>query len=295
MSNDKKNILLVGGSGYLGSHLAHTLNSFNVFSTSKSGKEGCIYLNILDTKTYHNIKIKEQYDCIFILASSLQGLGTTKFDEQYINIDTIGLSNFLQYISDNKLTNKIIYTSSMTVYGIDNALPVKEEGALNPLSTYGLGKVLGEKIFNFYCNSTSVNGVVLRIPGIYGGNRTAGYIYNTALKCLKNEPVKINCSSLGYWETINVNDLSAHLKNFIEAYDWKKKVDTFNISYGTKTDFIECAHLIKELLNSKSEISIEGEKGYIDFYLDNSKVKKIIAIDNHYKASLEHYLKTIQS
>ena len=260
MSDAKKNILLVGGSGYLGNHLRSVISNCNLFITSTSGKENSIQLNFLDTKTYDNIKIQPSYDCIFILASSLLGLGTTDLKNEYIQLDTLGLSNFLQFVDENKLTEKIIYTSSMTVYGTDNIQPVKEEGVLNPLSTYGLSKVLGENILKFHCQSTATKGVVLRIPGIYGGNRTSGYIYNTAQKCKKNESITLDSSSLGCWETIHINDLSISINEFIENYDWKSRFNIFNISYGTKTDFLECASIIIETLNSTSEILHKGKK-----------------------------------
>ncbi len=294
MSNDKKKILLVGGSGYLGTHLKYVLSSsYDVCSTSRTKKEGFLQLDLLDKNTYNNIQ-QDHYDHIFILATSLKGFGTTELKEEYINLDTLGLSNFLQFISENKLADKIIYTSSMTVYGTENTIPVKENGKLQPLSSYGLSKSLGENIINFYCTSNPIKGVIVRMPGIYGGNRTSGYIYNTALKCIKNEAINLNSASLGYWETIHINDLCTWIKDFVEKYDWKTKVDTFNIGYGTKTDFIDCAYLIKDMLGSTSEIIIDGNIGYIDFHLDNSKIKQFIPIEDRYKKSLENYLKTIK-
>ncbi len=293
MSNAKKNILLVGGSGYLGNHLRNVISNYNLFFTSTTGRENSIQLDFSDTKTFDNIKTQSNYDCIFILASSLLGLGTTELKNEYIQLDTLGLSNFLQFVNENKLTEKIIYTSSMTVYGTDNVLPVKEDGVLNPLSTYGLSKVLGETILKFHCQSTTTKGVVLRIPGIYGGNRTSGFIYNTAQKCKKNESIAIDSSSLGYWETIHINDLSVSINEFIQNYDWKNNFNIFNISYGTKTDFIDCASIIKETLNSTSEIIHKGNKGYVDFYLDNSKVKQYVTINDNYISSLKSYLKSI--
>jgi nucleoside-diphosphate-sugar epimerase len=292
MSNDKKNILLVGGAGYLGSHLADSLFSYNVYSTSRTANAHCIELDLLSEATFNNIS-GHTYDIIILLASSLKGLGTTELKEEYINTDTIGLSRFLQFISGNKLSKKLIYISSMTVYGIANESPVKENSLLEPISTYGLSKVLAETIFSFYCNSNSLHGAILRIPGIYGGKRKSGFIYNTAIKCLKNQSVELNTSSLGYWETIQIDDLCKWISEFIANYDWLQNVDIFNISYGTKTDFIECSQLIKETLKSSSETKIIGDKGYQDFFLDNSKVKKYTSADNKYKESLTNYLKAI--
>ena len=198
MQSKKQSILLVGA-GYLGAHLGNILSpSFEVSYTSKTKKENSISLDILNKETYKNIG-QNFYDCIIILASTLQGLGTTELKEDYINLDTLGLSGFLQFVTDNKLTAKLVYISSMTVYGIENDVPVKENSILKPLSTYGLSKLLAENIFSFYCRSHQGSGVILRIPGIYGGDRTSGFVYNTAVKCTKQQAIEINTSSLGYW------------------------------------------------------------------------------------------------
>ncbi len=292
--NKSKNILLVGGSGYLGSHLRNSISSRSIFFTSTTGKDESIKLDLLDKKTFENIRSRH-YEEIIILASTLKGLGTTELKEEYIQLDTLGLGSFLAFVKEHHLTEKIIYVSSMTVYGKNNSLPVKEDGELDPLSTYGLSKLLGENIFSFHCKSSGPKGVILRPPGIYGGDRTSGYIYNTALKCLKNEAVVLNSESLGYWETIHVNDLSDYLNSFIEKYDWKHSIEVFNLSYGRQTDFIECASLIKKALDSASEIRVEGNKGYVDFYLDNSKIRKYVTINDNYEHSLKGYLNSISA
>jgi UDP-glucose 4-epimerase len=296
MSSTKKKTALIGGSGYLGNYLGRLLApAFEVVYTSRTKKEQSLQVDFLKPETFDQLKQKGPFDIIFILASSLQGLGTTVLKEEYLNVDTLGLAAFLQFISDHQLSTKIIYTSSMTVYGTQNIVPVKEEGILAPLSTYGLSKVLAEKTIAFYCDSTAVKGVTLRIPGIYGGNRTSGFIYQTIHKCIRNEPVMINTSALGYWETMHIHDCASVMKSFLERYEWIEKHATFNVGYGTKTDIIDCAFAIKQILGSMSAIEVVGEKGYLDFYLDASRIKKYVQRGNSYRQSLENYVKTFST
>ena len=296
MSNGKKKIALIGGSGYLGTYLGQLLApSFQVIYTSRTKKEQALQLDFLKPETFDHLKQEGPFDIIFILASALQGLGTTVLKEEYLNIDTLGLAAFLQFISDHNLSTKIIYTSSMTVYGTQNNVPVKEEGILAPLSTYGLSKLLAEKIIAFYCGSTVLKGVTFRVPGIYGGNRTSGFIYNTIRKCISNETVTINTSTLGYWETMHIHDCASVIKSFLENYEWIEQHATFNIGYGTKTDIIDCAFYIKQLLRSSSMIEIVDKKGYIDFYLDTTGIKKYAHPTNSYQQSLTDYVKTFST
>jgi nucleoside-diphosphate-sugar epimerase len=290
MNKNKPTILLVGGVGYIGSHLAPVLSDHQIFSTSRTHREGHLQLNFLIPETYHNIDLGIKYDLIIILASTLGGLGTRELKGEFLEGNTKGLAEFLQFLSDKDLCKRMIYISSMTVYGTNNKIPVQETGMLDPLSTYGLGKKLAEGIFDFYCKSQKSRGVILRIPGVYGGNRRAGFIFNTAMKCSRNESVEINTSSLGYWETIHVEDLCQWVNDFIFNYTWEQEVDVFNLNYGVATDIVDCAYSIRKILQSKSEIIVNGEKGYMDLYLDNSRIKKYVDVKNMYIQSLERYV-----
>ena len=296
MHSAKKKIALIGGGGYLGRHLANILSPlYEVIATSRNGKEQCLQVDLLLPETVEQLKQHGPFESVFILASGLQGLGTTVLKQAYLDLDTKCLAGFLQFISDQQLSKKIIYTSSMTVYGSRNAVPVSENGVLQPLSSYGLSKMLGENIFRFFCDTTEIKGVILRIPGLYGGDRTSGFIYHTARKCLKQEQIEIDTSSLGYWETMHVEDCCQVIKSFLDAYDWECDCNVFNIGYGTKTDIIECAQKIKQLLHASSEIKILSEKGYVDFYLDSSKIKQYAPERFSYSNSLERYLKSMVS
>src|SRR3569832_410146 len=118
MHSAEKKIALIGGGGYLGRHLANILSPlYEVIATSRNGKEQCLQVDLLLPETVEQLKQHGPFESGFILASGLQGLGTTVLKQAYLDLDTKGLAGFLQFISDQQLSKKIIYTSSMTVYG----------------------------------------------------------------------------------------------------------------------------------------------------------------------------------
>jgi nucleoside-diphosphate-sugar epimerase len=288
-------VLLVGGSGYIGSHLKEEMKtSFQVFTTSRHLPDGYsdFQINLTDPSTFQSLT-NQSFDLVIILASIIEGIGSTDFDPGVFNNNVTGLANFLNFIKHHQLTERVIYISSMTVYGQENISPVGEDASLKPMNTYGLSKKLAEDVFRFFCENSHVRGVCFRIPGVYGGNRKGGFIYNTALKMKKGEPVILNTSGLGYWECIHMADLNSALINFVETYQWNNVHDVFNISYGVSTDFIDCAYKVKSYLNSTSEITEEGQKGYTELYLDNTKINRIINVPDKYLSSLKNYLKGI--
>lgn len=289
------NILIVGGTGYLGSELTATLqNEFSVKVTGRNIRDESNYIQIdfSDPSTFQNIK--EKFDLIIILAASINGLGNTNLNNQDLHTNTIGLATFLQYVSNNNITQRIIYSSSMTVYALPKELPVKEMSGLAPISVYGLSKKIAEDIMSFFLNNNNVTGLVLRLPGIYGGNRKAGFIYNTIKKAIFDQDIQLNTKGLGYWESMHVNDICSIIAQLVRNYKWDDN-QVINVGYGKKNDFIEVAKKIVTLLESSSKLIYGSEKGYVDFFLDNQKLLELVTIENSFEDSLSLYIKSVKN
>jgi nucleoside-diphosphate-sugar epimerase len=292
-----KNILLIGGSGYIGSHLIDFLKDYEIYVTTHEDifdSSKYILFNVNKKETYKNLLIKD-LDLIVYLGSLIKGLDTHKISKEIINTNSFNYLNFLQFLVDHKVCTKFIYFSSMTVYGIDHNIPVTENSVLCPINIYGLSKLFAEFSTAFFSSGYNLNSVIFRIPGVFGGERKSGFIYNTIIRSIRNEDIIIAPSGLGFWETIEITDLSKIISSFIKSYSWQNKYDVFNIGYGRCIDIIECAKYIKSKLKSSSEIIIKGEKNYVDFFLSNEKIRKIVKCDYDFKLSLNRYIKSFKN
>jgi nucleoside-diphosphate-sugar epimerase len=288
-----KKILLVGGTGYLGRHLNYYLSEdeFEVFISGTNSKYEKNYLkiNFEDTKSYNSLD-GFKFDLIIVLAAKLGSLSTYNLNHTDISVNTLGYASFLQYVEDHQLTAKIIYISSMTVYSPNNQIPVIESGAIAPVNTYGLSKYIAECMTSFFCTNYNITGAILRLPGIYGGDKRGGFIYNTMINLKHDKPVEISTKDLIFWETIHVDDLCFMIKNFIREYKWAQKIDVYNVCYGRETDFYDTFEFIKTHINKQEATISETVKGYIPFYLSNEKLKKIITVKEDYFGKLKQYL-----
>ncbi len=292
-----KKILLVGGTGYLGRHLNSQLieEESEVFftGTSNSQQENYFKVNFEDPLSYSSL-LGQYFDLVIILAAKLNSLSTCDLDHPDLSVNTLGYASFLQYLKDHHLTAKIIYISSMTVYSPKNHLPVSESGAIAPVNTYGLSKYVGECLTSFFCNNSSIIGVILRLPGIYGGDKKGGFIYNTVNNLKNGNPVQISTKNLVFWETIHIDDLCLMIKDFIRKYEWKQKIDVYNVCYGMETDFYDTFEFIKTNTANQEVIISETVKGYIPFFLSNEKLKKIIPVREDYFGKLKEYISGIE-
>ena len=289
----KNNILLVGGSGYLGQHLAAKLkNEYNVVVSGLDVNcDNChIKLDFSDPQSFSNITNK--FDYVFILAASINGIGSICLNNIDLSVNTIGLASFLQYLLDNDITKKIVYTSSMTVYSKYASIPVKETADLSPVNIYGLSKKIAEDIITFSSRENQISSLILRLPGIYGGSRKGGYIYNTLKKALNNEDIILDTKGLIFWECMNIDDICGIIVAILKSYQWDNQI--INVGYGELIDFVEVAKKIVAKTNSQSEIKVLT-KDYIDFYLDNSRLRKITTIPDSFDSSLSKYIRYCQN
>ena len=290
-------VLLVGGTGYLGRHLSSCLEKigFDIYITGIENSTHPKQFQILfNDQISYNCLINQKFEIVIILASKISALGINNLDHPDLKINTIDYAKFLEFLNNQNLTKKLIYISSMTVYGIQNELPVQEYGNIGPVNTYGLSKYLAENITSFFCLKNNIFGVIFRLPGIYGGNRRSGFIYSTTKKLLNNEDVKIQTKGLIYWETIHIDDLCAMIGSFIRNYSWQSLIDVFNFSYGEETDFYATADFIQKQVGKAKIIIDENEKGYTTLYLSNKKLLDYIPVNSHYYSSLKKYINAVK-
>jgi nucleoside-diphosphate-sugar epimerase len=272
-------ILIIGANGYIGSYLKDNLpNSIGV------GRNDFDFNNKEQIENFFEDKV---FDTCIILSAQISFEKNIDFQKEPFLTNVNGLNNLLSVL-DMKFPNiKVVYFSSMTVYGVDNILPANEDSDLLPLHSYGFSKVYAENLIKYY----NFDSIVIRIPGIYGGNRKSGLVYNVIHKLKNNEEVKIDTKALGYWETLHIKDLYIMLIKFLDSYKFNKKFDIFNICYGEETDVIDMVYFLKDMLNSTSNIDIQ--KDYSTFYMSNQKILKLIDKPMTFKNRLKLYAKEL--
>lgn len=286
-------ILLVGGSGYLGRYLQKSLvqkgHQVVITGTKTLNRESYFRIDFNEPETFESLNT-EVFNLIVILASKLESIGSQDLSHSDLETNVLGLGRFLDFIKDTMLSPKVVYVSSMTVYAQENVSPVHEGMARRPLSSYGLSKKIAEDMTSFFCRSSGVKGLILRLPGIYGGSRQAGFIYSTIQKIKTGEKVILNTSGLGYWETIHVDDLVTMMTDLFTEYDWNERVDTFNMSYGEESDFNSTAMYIAQRMGKPGVVEFLNKKEYVKFYMDNEKLKSIINKPSKLSTSLTQYI-----
>ncbi len=164
----KKNILVTGVTGFVGSKLKSSLEKqgYTVYGHSSamsdvSGDEP--FTTFLDKKIDH------VFHCA---ANTFVPLSWEK-PAAFIRTNVLGTSNMLEFCRMTKASYTYV---SAYVYGSKVKNPISEDALPDPNNPYALSKKLGEEVCEFYSRNFQVPGCVIRPFNIYGPGQPSGFL-----------------------------------------------------------------------------------------------------------------------
>ncbi|MGD2150520.1 MAG: NAD-dependent epimerase/dehydratase family protein, partial [Desulfobacterales bacterium] len=170
-----KNILLLGGGGFIGTALARCLcvKKFNVHILSRHFPSRLMEPNmVLHRGGMDDRKILERVlpECktIIHLASSTTPGSSSRQPLLEADKNITPTLRFLDILQNYKNLHMIFISSGGTLYGNPKYSPVNETHALNPLSFHGAGKVAIETFLRTFSAFPKINTTIVRPSNIYG-------------------------------------------------------------------------------------------------------------------------------
>jgi len=198
-----KNILVTGACGQIGSELVEKLRekygNENVVAaghkkppTEKMQKAGPFeYIDVVHKEEIANAVKKYDIDTIYHMAAILSAVGEQK-PQLAFNVNLIGFYNVLEVGIEYKL-ERIMVPSSIAAFGPDTPKDnTPNETILRPTTMYGVTKVAGELLGNYYFYKYGVDVRGVRFPGIISsetlpGGGTTDYAVAIYYEAIKNE------------------------------------------------------------------------------------------------------------
>ena len=151
----KENILLTGGAGYIGSHVTNLLidkgYSVTVLDSLITGhkdlvnkKAKLVISDISNVKRISKLLKKQNFDIVLHFAGLIRVDESVKIPKKYLNNNFNKSKIFLKLCYENGI-NKVIFSSTASVYGNSKNLKVSEKDNLNPTNPYAKTKLKLEK------------------------------------------------------------------------------------------------------------------------------------------------------
>lgn len=196
----KNKILVIGSSGQIGTDLCLSLEKIygaeNIICSDlnppkdKNHRKNFIKLDVLDNEMLTRKVKEENISEIYLLAASLSALAEKNVLISW-ELNMNSLINVLE-LARKKIIKKIFWPSSIAVFGPDSPkLNTPQNTTLNPSSIYGITKLAGEKLCQYYYDKFDVDVRSLRLPGLIGwrslaGGGTTDYAVEIFYHALKN-------------------------------------------------------------------------------------------------------------
>ncbi len=210
------NILITGGSGFIGTRLVddllkenHTVKIYDKVE-SKKYPELTTVGDVRDLETI--IKACEGVDVIYNLAAEHADDVTPK--TLYADVNIGGAKNVAEAANANGIT-RIVFTSSVAIYGLNRGTP-DESMEAQPFNEYGRTKYEAEKIFNTWQTENKKNSLITLRPAVIFGENNRGNVYNLINQIQSGKFLMIgngkNHKSMGY-----VGNIAAFLASKVDA------------------------------------------------------------------------------
>ena len=184
----RKNILVTGGCGFIGSHIVEELlkdNKVNVIVLDNlvSGKKSNInlknkrvkFVKIDISKNSNRFnRLFKNINTVFHLAALADIVPSINNPKLYYSTNVTGTLNVLDACVKNKV-KKVVYAASASSYGLPKKFPTDEKSTISLMYPYALTKKLGEDLLIHWGTVYKLNVTSLRLFNVYGTrSRTTG-------------------------------------------------------------------------------------------------------------------------
>jgi UDP-glucose 4-epimerase len=283
------NILVIGGKSFIGSNLCKHLakNGYSVFIGTRStrtpqlpiddrylNKE--IYLDLLSTESINNALISINPDVIINLAAVIQE--NSQNGREMLDVNCVGMYAMLNCCISLKIKPHIIFTSSMSVYNyVDPSyLPVDEKHPLHVYDLYGLSKLFGEQLCDYF-SQFGIKITALRISGVYGPNKNKGIIYNCLMSVKSGDIVSVPIERT-IRDFVYVDDITQAITKLI-SYRPKEAYEVFNIGGGVGIDLNDIISNAEKITKTTLNINFIQSDKSSEFYLNINKAKNAFGFE----------------
>jgi len=300
------NILVVGGAGYIGSHVVKDLCGQNyhviVYDNLSEGHreavtplqisaDDFIHGDINDSKALDKVFEKNKIDAVMHFAAYAYVGESVVNPEKYYKNNVAATINLLSSMLKHNVKN-IIFSSSCTTYGIPQYTPIDENHPQNPISPYGSSKLMVEKIIADYNKAYGLKYMIFRYFNAAGAHpdgsigeshKTETHLIPLVLKTLTGENKSIAIFGTDYdtpdgtcvRDYIHVCDLAAAHRISLEMLFSGKESKYINLGNGVGFSVREIISLCEEITGMKVPVTVtERRPGDPPFLTASSNYKK---------------------
>lgn len=281
----KSNILILGGCGFIGSHLVDIFikNEYNVYILSQSlcnstlSKEVKYYSFDYTEGNFIKFLSENNFSQIHYLSGNPSPVNS--FNNPYYDLEKTNYT-FLALLEACQKTcykGSLWFASSVAVYGENDSLLLSETTECKPLSSYGVSKLMCEEFLKMYNRVYGLNCGAYRIFSTYGPKLKRQLVYDLMVK-MSNNALDIEILGSGS----EARDMTFVYDQANAIFIISEKVipngDIFNVGSGKLYSVNDILNTLLEINNIKPKIHYTNKTRSYDgksWVADISKIKSL--------------------
>lgn len=257
-------VLLTGGAGFIGSHIAEKLHSQKIHTVildnfSNGRKENIpagmpyVTMDIRNPEIIEWMK-KERFDFVIHQAAQISVPYSLDNPLEDCQINILGLLHILEGARLSGV-KRVVFASSAAIYGDIQKFPIKEDSPKEPLSFYGLSKWTEEQYLHLYWTTFGLEYVTLRYANVYGERQGAhgegGVIDIFCKKALQGLPLTIFGDGSQTRDFVHAQDIAdANLSALLTSHPNQ----AYNISTGSEISLNDLTQLFINISSTPLEV-----------------------------------------
>lgn len=271
MNLKNKNILVIGGAGFIGSHVVLELlktdvKSVVVYDNMTRGKREYLQPALTDPRCsifpfggdIRDIDVlnsaMEDIDGVFHLAA-MWLLHCKDFPRTAFDVNIQGTYNVLEACVKNNV-QRLVYSSSASVYGDAVDVPMTEDHPFNNRNFYGATKIASEAMCRATYDRYGLSYVGLRYMNVYGPHQDQTAAYTGVIPIMlnkidANEAPQINGDGTQAYDFISVEDVA---RCNVLAMQAEVTDEFYNVGTGVQTSIKQLCDLILNLKHSNLKV-----------------------------------------
>lgn len=303
MQKTRRNWLITGGAGFIGSHLVKELVRagqrvcvLDNFSSSSAENLSSVRRDILlqegDIRSLPALlEATRGADFVLHHAALVSVPKSLQNPQETAEINIQGTQNVLEASRRNGV-KKVVFASSCAVYGNGTEIPYTETAATDCLSPYALSKQAAEELCQFYTRVYGLKTAILRYFNVFGPGQAPASAYAAVIAKFmhltrKGEPLSIDGDGRQERDFIHVNDV---VQANLLAADKAVPGETYNVGSGKSISLLELADLL-ERVSCRPLKRVFRSKRAADVRISCADISKISALGFRPSVALEKGLK----
>lgn len=268
-------VVVVGASGFIGSHLVDALlvAGYRVKALSRhlpglicAKAQADPNLTLVAASMGESLaleQVMEGADVVFHLASGSLPQSSNRDPHADVQVNVLGALNLLEAARTAQVQRLVMVSSGGTVYGVPQQVPIPETHPTEPTCSYGITKLAIEKYVALYRQLYGLDGVVLRVANPYGERQrldaSQGVVPVFLGKALRGEPLQIWGDGSTVRDFLHVSDVVSALLSAVRIEGGER---LFNVGSGKGISLNQLVELLEAILDRALEVHYMASRNF---------------------------------